>query len=137
MNYTKPRLLDIILLWRGGRIVTGKNFVIGRHCAINTTKDTKVIIGDDVTMSHYVNIYTTNRISNQDFSIRPHISQKGDVIIKNNCFIGFGVFIKEGTTIGKNSVIGAHSVVTRDIPDYSVAVGCPAKVVKKITIDKK
>ncbi len=117
-----------------GRIITGKNVVIGRHGAINTSEGRTVKIGDNVTMSHYVNIYTSNRISNQDFSIYPHKTQSGDVIIKDNCFIGFGVFVKEGVTMGKNSVIGAHSVVTKDIPDYCVAVGCPAKVVKELNL---
>jgi acetyltransferase-like isoleucine patch superfamily enzyme len=42
-----------------------------------------------------------------------------------------------GANVGKNSVIGANSVVTSDIPDYSVAVGAPAKVIKRFNQDTK
>ncbi|MCD6227070.1 transferase [Candidatus Micrarchaeota archaeon] len=57
---------------------------------------------------------------------------KKDVKVGNNCWIGYRVFIKEGVTIGDNVVIGAGSVVTKDIPSYSIAAGCPARVIKKI-----
>ena len=50
--------------------------------------------------------------------------------IKDGAHIGIGAIIMPGVTIGKGAVIGAGSVVTRDIPDYCVAVGVPAKVIK-------
>ena len=50
--------------------------------------------------------------------------------IKDGAHIGIGAIIMPGVTIGKGAVIGAGSVVTRDIPDYCVAVGSPAKVIK-------
>lgn len=53
------------------------------------------------------------------------------VEIGNNVFIGFGAIIMPNVKIGRNSVIGAHSVVTSDIPEFSVAAGCPARVVRK------
>ena len=46
-------------------------------------------------------------------------------------WIGNGVSITKGIKIGKGSVIGANSVVTKDIPEYSIAVGVPAKVIRK------
>lgn len=52
------------------------------------------------------------------------------VVINDGAHIGIGAIIMPGVTIGKGAVIGAGSVVTRDIPDYSVAVGVPAKVIK-------
>jgi maltose O-acetyltransferase len=52
------------------------------------------------------------------------------VEIKDGAHIGIGAIIMPGVTIGKGAVIGAGSVVTRDIPDYCVAVGSPAKVIK-------
>ena len=50
--------------------------------------------------------------------------------IGNDVWIGENAFIKQGVTIGNGAVIGAHSVVTKDVPDYAVVVGAPAKVVK-------
>jgi acetyltransferase-like isoleucine patch superfamily enzyme len=55
------------------------------------------------------------------------------VTIGNDCWIGGNTVILPGVTIGKGSTIGAGSVVTRDTPEFSVAVGVPAKVIKKVT----
>lgn len=52
-------------------------------------------------------------------------------IIEADCWIGSRVTIMEGVTIGRGSIIGAASVVTKSIPPYSIAVGVPAKVIKK------
>ena len=57
---------------------------------------------------------------------------KGPVLIEDSVWIGDNVVVLSGVTIGKGSVIGANSVVTKDIPPYSMAVGCPAKVIKKL-----
>ena len=53
-------------------------------------------------------------------------------MIEDGCWIGGGVIILPGVTIGKNSVIGAGSVVTKDIPANSLAVGNPCRVIRKI-----
>lgn len=51
--------------------------------------------------------------------------------------VGFGVQVMPGVTIGRHCVIAAGSIVTKDIPDYCVAVGAPAKVVKKYNVETK
>lgn len=60
----------------------------------------------------------------RDYVIKP-------VSIGDNVWIGEGAFIGMGVKIGKGSVIGAHSFVNKNIPDYCIAVGSPAKVIKK------
>jgi len=55
---------------------------------------------------------------------------EGRVVIEDGAHIGIGAIIMPGVTIGKGAVIGAGSVVTKDIPPYSVAVGVPARVIK-------
>jgi acetyltransferase-like isoleucine patch superfamily enzyme len=62
------------------------------------------------------------------------IVHKGNVYIGDNSWIGESVSII-GANIGKHCVIGANSVVTHDIPDYCVAVGSPAKVIKRYNFD--
>ncbi len=59
------------------------------------------------------------------------------VKIGKNCWLGEGVIVMPGVTIGDGCVIGAHSIVNRDIPSASIAVGAPAKVVKKYNFDSK
>ena len=56
--------------------------------------------------------------------------KQGKVVIEDGAHIGIGAIILPGVTIGKGAVIGAGSVVTKDIPPYSLAVGVPAKVIK-------
>ncbi|OKH11659.1 transferase [Fischerella major NIES-592] len=58
------------------------------------------------------------------------ISRQG-IVIGDDCWLGHNVTVLDGVTIGEGSVIGAGAVVNRDIPPYSIAVGVPAKVIKK------
>lgn len=115
-----------------GEIIIGANGYIGAHSSIQSLKGCKVIIGNNCQISHFVNIYTSNLVADQRMpdNLEKRVRKMGDVVIGNNCWIGLGVFITEGVEIGENSVIGANSVVTKDIPPHSIAVGCPAKVVK-------
>ena len=56
--------------------------------------------------------------------------QSKKIIIGNDVWIGEGVFICDGITIGNGAVIGAHSVITHDVPDYSIVAGAPAKIIR-------
>ena len=60
-----------------------------------------------------------------------------DVYIGEDCKIYNGVVILQGVHIGKHCVLGANSVVTKDIPDYCVAVGSPAKIIKRYDFESK
>lgn len=64
----------------------------------------------------------------------PRTSPPKTIVIEDNVFLGANVVVKKGVTIGKNSVIGMNSIVTKDIPENSIAVGNPCKVIKKITL---
>ena len=57
---------------------------------------------------------------------------KGPTRIGDNCWLGVGVVVTSGVTIGERCVIGANSVVTHDIPPYSIAAGAPARVLRSI-----
>ena len=63
--------------------------------------------------------------------------QESKVIIGEGSWLGTNVVVVGKVSIGKHCVIGANSVVTKDIPDYSVAAGIPAKVIKKYDFEKK
>ena len=58
------------------------------------------------------------------------------ILIKEGAWVGAGATILPGVTVGKHAIIGANSVVSKDIPDYAVAVGCPAKVIKHLEKEK-
>lgn len=93
-----------------------------------------IIIEDDVMMGCGVHIYVNNhKFDNPNI---PLIDQgyypDEQVVLRKGCWIGANSIILPGVTIGENSVIGAGSVVTKSIPDKVVAVGNPAKIIKKI-----
>jgi len=65
-----------------------------------------------------------------DIPAKDHKTTNGNVIIKNDVWIGFGATIMSGVTIGNGAVVAAESVVTKDVPDYAIVAGNPARVIK-------
>jgi len=74
-------------------------------------------------------ICISKAVKNAEFTL---VDDARDIYIKNGAWIASGVIITGPVTIGENSVIGSGSVVVKDIPDSVLAVGNPARVVKKI-----
>lgn len=118
-------------------IEIGENTWIGLQTSIGCNVH-KIIIGKNVTISAYshINDYKHNFEDITKLISSQGISSKGDIIIEDDCWIGYGShIIGGGITIGKHSVIGANAVVTKSIPPYSVAIGIPAKVIKKYNFE--
>lgn len=94
-----------------------------------------IIIEDDVLIGSGVHVY----VSNHKFDLESPIIDQGhsdpkSVIIRRGSWIGSNVIILPGVEVGENSVIGSGSVVSRSIPAGVVAVGVPAKVIKKLPV---
>lgn len=120
-----------IELYGNGKIIIGKNSYIGSKSSICSIEGCIVKIGNNVSISHNVRIYTCNRISEDIIRNEKKIRiKKGDVIIGNNVVIGVNSFIKEGVCIGDNVVIGANTVVNKDIPSNCIVGGVPVKILK-------
>lgn len=117
-------------------LTVGKGTVIGRFAHIVTVDKVsigeKVLIADSVYISD--NLHSFNDVEKS--VIDQPVVKAGQVNIGDNVWIGEGVSIV-GASIGRNSVIGANSVVTHDVPAYSVAVGSPAKVIKQYNFATK
>lgn len=114
----------------GFNIEVGKNFFANYNCMILDVA--KVTIGDNCQMAPNVAIYTAGH------PVHPDSRNSGyeygiSVSIGDNCWIGGNSVICPGVHIGSNVVIGAGSVVTKDIPDWSIAAGNPCKVIRKVT----
>lgn len=116
----------------------GYNIELGSHFYSNhnlTILDVcNVVIGDNVLVGPHVMISTATHPL--DPIERQHTEYGVSVTIGNNVWIGGNVSILPGVSIGDNCVIGAGSVVTRDIPINSVAVGNPCRVIKTLNIEK-
>lgn len=90
-----------------------------------------VIIGDRVSIGPSV-LFVTDSSPNNSRLIKLFPLKSGIIIIEKDVWLGANVVILPNVRVGKCSVIGAGSVVNKDIPPYSVAVGVSAKVIKKI-----
>lgn len=109
---------------------------MGRNCTVNEFAILfgygGLEIGNDVRIAPQVRIITMDHIYD-DPKTPIHLQgiQANGINIEDDVWLGIGVTVLDGVTIGKGAVIGAGAVVTKDIPPYSVAVGVPAKVIKK------
>lgn len=114
----------------GNHIKVGKNFFANYNCTILDVS--KVTIGDNCQFAPNVAVYTAGHPLHPDS--RNSAYEYGiDVTIGDNVWVGGNAVICPGVTIGSNCVIGAGSVVTRDIPEWSLAAGNPCRVIRKIT----
>lgn len=115
---------------------------IGKHCYIG--RRFTILGGGDVTLEDNVLIADDVMIDSKNHGINPAESTPymdqplcdiRDVSIGEGTWIGTKVTILSGVTVGKRCVIGAGAVVTKDIPDYSIALGVPARVVKRFNFE--
>ena len=118
----------------------GCNIQVGRNCFINYNciilDNAKVKIGDNCLLAPNVSIFTAGHTLHPDARALGY--EYGiEVTIGDNVWIGGNTVICPGVHIGSNVVIGAGSVVTSDIPDWSLAMGNPCRVIRQITEEDK
>ena len=142
-------------------IVPFHSFILGKHSVIENFSTINNMVGDinigsnsriglcntiigPVTIGNNVNLAQNITISGLNHNYQdPNktiISQgitTSPIIIEDDVWIGANSVILACTRIGKHSLIGAGSVVTKNIPDYSVAVGNPAKIIKQYNFQKR
>lgn len=117
----------------------GSGTEIGNHSTISSVNE--VIIESDVLTGPHVFISDHNheyRNPSQPVSKQGVMFQNGSkVVIGEGTWLGTNVVVVGNVKVGKHCVIGANSVVTKDIPDYSVAAGIPCKVIKRYDFEKE
>lgn len=131
LNYRKIR--PILWRWMGAKV--GKDCFIGYEVWVDMT-NTHLIEMED-------HVHITNRcllLCHQRDLSNYHIGDdcaklgynKRKIVLKKGCLIGMNSMIMPGVTIGEGAIVGAGSLVTKDIPEWTIATGRPAKVLKKI-----
>ena len=147
----------------GGNIHIGHGVNINKYSwldavPITNSETVELRIGDRVRMSFYMHIIASHRVvignnvncgngvyiadnahNYEDIDVAPRdqpVKQLADVVIGDDTWLGEHSIIL-GCKIGKHCVIGSHALVNRDIPDYCVAVGAPAKIVKRYDFEAK
>jgi len=108
------------------KIIVGNNFYMNAHCHILGN----IKIGNDVMIGPKTVIWGRDHSMSRGKPMKEQKHIKLDIKIEDDVWIGANVTILKGVKISKGAVIGAGSVVTKSIPEYSVAVGNPAKVIK-------
>ncbi len=98
----------------------GNRVDIGAFTYLNAKNG--IIIEDDVQVGSHCSIYSVSTIDGKE----------GRIMLKKNCRIGTHSVVMPGVTVGENSIIGAFSFVNHNIPDNVVAMGIPARVVRKL-----
>jgi len=127
---------DYVRILGQPRIYLGEDVYINCYTMISG----EVTIEDNVLISQFVNIWgRAHRFARKDCLIWDQYGQHGvtdqgydvqPVVIKKGAWIGPHVTVSRGVTIGEGAVIGANAMVTKNVPDYAVCFGVPAKVVK-------
>lgn len=107
----------------------GNNVYINSNCLMMARGG--ITIEDDVMLAANVQLLSNNH---DEYDRQVLICD--EITIKKGAWIGAGVSILPGVTIGKYAIVGAGAIVTKDVPDYAVVVGIPAKVIKTLDESK-
>jgi acetyltransferase-like isoleucine patch superfamily enzyme len=119
----------IIETGQGGNLIIGMQTHIQPRCQLSAYLGS-IHIGDEVQIAPNCAFYPYDHDFKPGQRIRQQpVKSKGDILLGNDVWLGTGVIILQNVEIGEGAVIGAGSVVTRNIPEFAVACGVPAKVI--------
>jgi acetyltransferase-like isoleucine patch superfamily enzyme len=122
---------NTILSCKGGSISIGDNTNIGMNCLFQS--ESRIEVGKNIVVASYCYLVAggNHGIDRTDIPIiqQPPVS-RGGIVVEDNCWLGARATVIDGVTVGHDTVLGAGAVAIRDVPEFSVAAGVPAKVIK-------
>lgn len=112
-------------------LLIGNNTYIGEHNNIRAAGG-RISIGDNCLISQNVSIVASNHMVKRDYLISEQgwDEERRDVTIEDDVWVGVNVVILPGIHVHKGAVVAAGAVVTKDIPEYAIVAGNPAKILK-------
>jgi acetyltransferase-like isoleucine patch superfamily enzyme len=131
LNYRKIRPM----LWRWMGVNVGKDVFIGYEVWMDFNNSKLIVLEDNVHIANRCLLLCHQRnlsdyYKGDDYSKLPYIHR--GIHLKKGCLVSMGTTIMPGVIIGEGAIVGAGSLVINDIPDWTVAVGRPAKVIREI-----
>lgn len=136
--FAPRKVRPAIMRWMGCHV--GKGCFIGDHVNIDTGHADMITLEDGVSIAggsrllchqrDFSNYYIGSDYNNLGYTIEP-------IVLKKGCLIGMESFVFPGVTVGEGAIVGAGSLVTKDIPAWTIATGRPAKVIKEIPSREK
>ena len=122
-------------IWRMTGCHVGKNVRFGLDVYYDVGNADKIYIEDDVWIASRALLLCHRRNMKEYFKYEPYKELpyiKKDVVLKKGCCVSMGAMIMPGVTVGEGAVVGAYSLVTKDVPAWTVVAGNPAKVIYEI-----
>ncbi|NNC98727.1 MAG: acyltransferase [Gammaproteobacteria bacterium] len=123
----------VVLSCKNGDIRIGSKCSVGIGTIVHSTPDCNVEIGDEVLIGAYCYFvggggYISSDLQKSFKSQGP--DPRGGIVVKDNVWFGANIQILDGVTVGGSSIIGASSVLNRDVADFDIVAGVPAKVLR-------
>lgn len=125
---TRLRNMTIEIIGENCSVKIGRNCMIGDGCYLSVKEGTSLTVGNDCGLSRNVKVMTSD--GHPIFKEGKRINEAKDIVLGSGVWIADNVTILKGSTIGNGSVVGINSTVTKNIPNNSIAVGNPAKVIE-------
>ena len=124
------------------KVIVGKNTYGEIHITDYSPADTKLRIGSYCSIApnvrfllggeHQIKSISTYPFKVMCFGEAREAGSKGDIVVKDDVWIGDGAIICSGVTIGQGAIVAAGAVVTKDVPDNTIVAGVPAKEIRKL-----
>ncbi len=113
-----------------GTVTLSPGANVGSYCRVAT--NSKIVVGESALIGAYCYIGPGNHTEGDGSAplIEQPMEIRGGVVIGDHAWLGARVTVLDGVTIGRHAIIGAHALVTSDVPDWGVAVGIPARVIR-------
>lgn len=127
--HDKSVLLHNVMIQGSGNLILGERSFIGQYSVIGVNE--LIQIGNDVMIAQNVSIRDTDHAFDRlDIPMNQQGITTAPIIIGDDVWIGHGAIITKGINIGKGAIVAGGAVVTKDVPDYTIVGGVPAKIIK-------
>jgi acetyltransferase-like isoleucine patch superfamily enzyme len=126
-----PRIHPTASIRCGENITLGRNAHINQYCCVWASKNSRIVLGDNLLMGPGVKIFSSNHRAalGSPMNAQPFVEK--DIVIGDDVWLGANSVVVAGVTIGEGAIVAAGSVVTKDVPTYTIVGGIPARPLKR------